>query len=515
MMQLAIACTDRIGIAQDVLDILAHQHIDLTGIEINHEQDGFFLSTKQVELTSLQAVMAEIRKVEGVNDVKTTSFLPMSQSLNELLNITENLPEPLFSMTLDYQLVMSNQAANTLFSWQQDKSKVHLNCQDYLALTAFPSSTNTCLYQNIEYKNQHFLAEIRHVQKAQLESYFLVRLLSPNHLNNCLRHSQSSPIQTQKFQIKSLKMRKLIKAVDVATRSEVPLLISGETGTGKDLLANMSHYQGPRKNQPFLVLSCATLPDNVAENELFGHAPFAFSNDDEDGKKGLLQQAHSGTLFLDEVGDMSAVLQVKLLRFLEQGKFRRVGDEKEIDVDVRIICATQHDILHKVKTGTFREDLYYRLNVLSVTIPPLRERSDDILPLAQYFIQSICTEQGKPLLTLSSECELAIQSYPWPGNVRQLKNTLLRAVSMLDHEQIETDDLALPQYQQSEQLQTLDFANFEGSLDQAMKQFESQLLTRLFPSYPSSRLLAKKLGLSHTAIANKLKEHGINKHSLS
>ncbi|OUR72960.1 hypothetical protein A9Q77_05630 [Marinomonas sp. 42_23_T18] len=514
-MQLAIACTDRIGIAQDVLDVLTHQSIDLTGIEINHEQDGFFLSTEQVELASLQIVMAEIRKVEGVNDVKTTSFLPMSHSLNELQSITDNLPEPLFSMNLNCQLMMSNQAANTLFAWQQDKSKNPLNCQDYLTLAELPSITNTCLYQNIEYKNQHFLAEIRQIQKAQLEDYFLVRLLSPNHLNNCLRHSQSSPIQTQKFQLKSLKMRKLIKAVDVATRSEVPLLISGETGTGKDLLANMSHYQGPRKTQPFLLLSCATLPDNVAENELFGHAPFAFSNDDDEGKKGLLQLAHGGTLFLDEVGDMSSVLQVKLLRFLEQGKFRRVGDEKEIEVDVRIICATQHDILHKVKTGSFREDLYYRLNVLSVTIPPLRERSEDILPMAQYFIQSICTEQGKPLLSLSSDCERAILAYPWPGNVRQLKNTLLRAVSMLDHEQIEVADLALPQYQQAEQMQSLDFANFEGSLEQAMKQFESQLLKRLFPSYPSSRLLAKKLGLSHTAIANKLKEHGINKHNLS
>lgn len=514
-MQLAIACTDRIGIAQDVLDVLAHNNIDLTGIEINHEQDGFFLSTKQVDLTSLQHVMAEIRKVEGVKDVKTTSFLPISHSLNELKSVMEHLPEPVFSMASDYRLVVSNQAANALFNWPIEQTKKPINCQSYLKLSELPSKTNVCLYQNIEIDNQALLAEIRQIKKTQLDSFYLIRLLSPKHLSNCLRHSQSNRIQAEDFQIKSLKMRKLIKAVNVATFSEVPLLISGETGTGKDLLANMSHYQGPRKAQPFLVLSCATLPDNVAENELFGHAPFAFSQEDIEGKRGLLQQAHKGTLFLDEVGDMSEVLQVKLLRFLEQGKFRRVGDEKEIEVDVRIICATQHDLFKKVQAGEFREDLYYRLNVLSVTIPPLRERSEDIPPLAQHFIQTICGEQGKPLLQLSNECQLAMQSYPWPGNVRQLKNTLLRAISMLDHEQIEVTDLALPQYQQAEQMQGINLADFEGSLEQAMKQFESQLLKNLFPSYPSSRLLAKKLGLSHTAIANKLKEHGINKHTLS
>ena len=514
-MQLAIACTDRIGIAQDVLDILAHHEIDLTGIEINHQQDGFFLSTEQVALASLQAVMAEIRKVEGINDVKTTSFLPMSHSLNALKSMTNHLPDPMFSMDAQFKLIISNQAANDLFGWQQNQTNGEVNCQTYLDIESLPDHASTCVYHNIQQQEQHFLVEIRRIKHDQKTDDFLVRLLSPNQLNNSLRQSQSSQIKSQHFLATSLKMRKLIKAIDVATRSEVPLLIGGETGTGKDLLANLSHQQGPRKEQPFLVLSCATLPDNVAENELFGHAPFAFSNEDEEGKKGLLQLAHGGTLFLDEVGDMSSMLQVKLLRFLEQGKFRRVGDEKEIEVDVRIICATQYDILQKVQAGEFREDLYYRLNVLSVTIPPLRERKDDIIPLAEHFIRLICSEQGKPPLQLSQDCEQAMLAYPWPGNVRQLKNTLLRAVSMLDHEQIESDDLALPQYQADEKMQALNLADFDGSLEQAMKQFESQLLKSLFPSYPSSRLLAKKLGLSHTAIANKLKEYGINKHSQS
>ncbi|KJZ13602.1 hypothetical protein TW85_12940 [Marinomonas sp. S3726] len=514
-MQLAISCTDRIGIAQDVLDVLAHHEIDLTGIEINHQDDGFFLSTMQVELPSLQLVMAEIRKVEGVKDVKTTSYLPMSHSLNELQNIMDQLTEPVFSMDLNFKLVMGNQAANALFNWHTEKNKQIINCQDHLTLKALPHQVNQPHFENIQIKQSAFLADVRLINKSHLDSHYLVRLYHPKQLTNLLSHSHSTPISEDNFLVNSLRMRKLLKVIDVATQSEAQLLISGETGTGKDLLANMSHKQGPRKDQAFLVLSCATLPDNVAENELFGHAPFAFSNEDSEGKKGLLQLADKGTLFLDEVGDMSAVLQVKLLRFLEQGKFRRIADEKEIEVDVRIICATQHDLFKKVESGEFREDLYYRLNVLSVTIPPLRERDNEILSLARHFIESICSEQGKPLLTLTKECESAILAYPWPGNVRQLKNTLLRAISMLDHEQIELEDLALPQYQQATQMQALELAEFEGSLEQAMKQFESQLLKSLYPSYPSSRLLAKKLGLSHTAIANKLKEHGITKGKLS
>ncbi|EAQ67445.1 transcriptional regulatory protein [Marinomonas sp. MED121] len=514
-MQLAIACTDRTGIAQDVLDILAHQDIDLTGIEINHEQGGFFLSTEQVALASMQTVMAEIRKVEGVKDVKTTSYLPMSHSLYELENITDQLNEPLFSMDLNGKRVMSNQAANTLFSWPLEKTKHKIDCLALLQLTELPSQYGHPSYQNLQFNQRPFLAEIRLIQQKQLDSHYLVRLLSPKYLSNCLHQAQSNPVNPEPLQAVSLKMRKLLKVIDVATRSEAPLLISGETGTGKDLLATMSHNQGSRKEQAFLVLSCATLPDNVAENELFGHAPFAFSNEDEEGKKGLLQLADKGTLYLDEVGDMSAILQVKLLRFLEQGKFRRVGDEKEIQVDVRIICATQHDILDKVQSGEFRQDLYYRLNVLSVNLPPLRERKEDIIPLAEHFVHTFCAEQGKPALSLSEDCCQALINYPWPGNVRQLKNVLLPSVSMAQNTLIDAKDLALPQYQPTQDVQKLNLTEFEGSLEQAMKQYECQLLKSLFPSYPSSRLLAKKLGLSHTAIANKLKEHGINKHSIS
>ena len=205
---------------------------------------------------------------------------------------------------------------------------------------------------------------------------------------------------------------------------------------------------------------------------------------------------------------MSAKLQSKLLRVIQHGSFRRVDSEQEVNVNVRIISSTNKDLLNLVSIGDFREDLYYRLNVFGLTLPALRERRSDILPLAEFFIIKAALQIGRTHLKVSDDCRDFIEHYPWPGNIRQLDNVLTRAASLLEGNEIETTHLQLPAYTREHGYLEQEF---EGTLDAAVKSFEANLLRKLYPAYPSTRQLAKKLGLSHTAIANKLREYDINK----
>jgi TyrR family helix-turn-helix protein len=248
------------------------------------------------------------------------------------------------------------------------------------------------------------------------------------------------------------------------------------------------------------------LPENLAESELFGYAPGAFTGAQRGGKPGLLELANQGTVFLDEIGEMSPYLQAKLLRFLSDGSFRRVGGEREVRVDVRILSATHRDLEKMVGEGAFREDLFYRLNVLNLEVPPLRERGQDILLLARHFMQQACAQIQRP------QCRLAPDTYPallgnrWPGNVRQLQNVIFRAAAICESNLVQADDLDIASTAVAPQ-------PLEGeivSLEAAVAGFEKALLEKLYLSHPSSRQLAARLHTSHSAIAMRLRKYGIS-----
>ena len=232
------------------------------------------------------------------------------------------------------------------------------------------------------------------------------------------------------------RMKQIIKLGQrVANNSQSTVLISGESGTGKELFANAIHYNGPRANQPLVAINCAVLSEGVLESELFGHEKGAFTGAIKQ-KKGLFELADQGTLFLDEIGEISPATQLKLLRFLEEREFQRVGGTRSIEVDVRIITATNKNLRQNVEDGKFREDLYYRLNVISLPIPPLRERQDDIPLLADYFLEKYSRLLSKNVRRLSEEARGVLLRYPWPGNVRELKNIIERIVLLSDDDVI-------------------------------------------------------------------------------
>ena len=313
---------------------------------------------------------------------------------------------------------------------------------------------------------------------------------------------------------------------------DAPLLILGETGTGKELFARASHRASTRIDQPFLALNCAAMPEGLAESELFGYAAGAFTSARRGGKPGLLELADGGTLFLDEIGELTPYLQAKLLRVLQDGRFRRVGGTDEIGVDVRIISATNRDLEAMSHDGTFREDLYFRLNVLGITLPPLRDRIEDINDLAQFFIDRTAQQTERATPHLAQDALAWLTQHTWPGNVRELENTLFRAVALLDGNTLTARDLCdaatgTAQHTSETATTNLSDANTPTTTPPhhrtdiitdalaapdfatGMTMIEREMLTRLYPDYPSSRKLAERLGVSHTSIANKLRKYGI------
>ena len=226
--------------------------------------------------------------------------------------------------------------------------------------------------------------------------------------------------------------------------------------------------------------------------------------------QGWLNTLHGGiqSVLLDEIGEMSPRMQTKLLRFLNDGTFRRVGEDHEVHVDVRVICATQKNLIELVQKGLFREDLYYRLNVLTLYLPPLRDCPQDIMPLTELFVARFADEQGIPRPKLSADLSTVLTRYSWPGNVRQLKNAVYRALTQLEGFELRPQDILLPDHDVAS-LPVGEEA-MEGSLDDITRRFERSVLTQLYRSYPSTRKLAKRLGVSHTAIANKLREYGLS-----
>jgi DNA-binding NtrC family response regulator len=238
----------------------------------------------------------------------------------------------------------------------------------------------------------------------------------------------------------SLSMRRVITAIERLAQSSASVVITGESGTGKELVAKTIHELSPRRSAPYVPVNCAAIPETLMESELLGHERGAFTGADR-RKEGCFELANTGTLLLDEITEMKAELQAKLLRVIEEQRFRRLGGTSEIPIDVRVLAASNRDIEGAVRDGRLRQDLYYRLNVFTLQLPPLRERMEDLPQLAQMFVQHYSEQNGKQVVGIDDECLDALRTHPWPGNVRQLRNVIERAVIVSDGQMIRKRDL--------------------------------------------------------------------------
>ncbi len=311
---------------------------------------------------------------------------------------------------------------------------------------------------------------------------------------------------------KSKKMQQIYSLLEKLSSSDSSVLIQGENGTGKELVAKAIHYYSPKRDNVFLAVNCSAFNDNLLDSELFGHVKGAFTGAIKD-KKGFFEQADGGTLFLDEIGDTSLTMQVKLLRVLQEGTFLPVGSTTSRKSDVRIICATNRNLKEMMEKGTFREDLYYRINVINVRLPPLRERPEDIPVLIEHFLQKRCAEAGKPIKQLGKRCLEKFLDYPWPGNVRELENEIERLVVLAGDEKMITDELLSARIlEHGERHEANTGINTQGSLKDAMEELERLMIQEGLKkcNYNRSRL-SRELGISRANLIAKIERYGLDK----
>ena len=515
-MRLEVSCEDRLGLTQELLERLVDHNIDLRGIEID-TSGIIYLNFPKLTFHDLQHLMPKIRRIAGVYDVKTIPYMPSEREHHEIKALLKALPDLIFSINSKGKIIQANETALTMLqvSVTAIKESYLDNLVKGFSFTRWlEKESPASLIQKVTFQDEEYLADImpllveENEENRDVVAGAVIILRSANSIG--VHFSTLNRINSDGFthiQTNSANMNTVLTQAKKFAVQHAPLLIMGETGTGKELVARACHDASMRSLRPFIVLNCAAIPDSAAENELFGYGPGTFSHNLE-GSRGVLELADGGTLMLDEIGDMSPHLQTKFLRILQDGVYRRVGDEQEQTINVRFICTTQKKLFDLVKSGQFREDLYYRLNVLSLTLPPLRERKEDIMLLTQQFVTKFANEMQCYRPRLARNLADYLTSYQWPGNVRQLRNTLYRAMTLLEDHELGPEQLSLPITNIALPFTT---ENVDGGLDDAVKEFERQLLTRLYPTFPSTRQLAKRLGMSHTAIANKLREYGINK----
>lgn len=293
--------------------------------------------------------------------------------------------------------------------------------------------------------------------------------------------------------------------------SQASVLISGESGTGKELIARAIHYNSRRVKGPFIKVNCAALPESLLESELFGHEKGAFTGA-QTLRQGLFERANEGTLLLDEIGEMPLVLQAKLLRILQEREFERIGGHQTIKVDIRIIAATNRDLQAMVKEGTFREDLFYRLNVIHLILPPLRDRREDISLLANHFLQKFSSENQRDIIDIDPMAMSLLTAWSWPGNIRELSNVIERAVVMNSGPIIFSEDLP-PQIRQpvcnAGEAKTAPVG--ERNLKEEIKRVEKRIIMEVLEQQEGNRTrTALMLGISRRALMYKLQEYGID-----
>jgi two-component system response regulator HydG len=302
-------------------------------------------------------------------------------------------------------------------------------------------------------------------------------------------------------------MKEIYDLLERVAETDASVLVAGESGTGKEVVARALHRRGKRKDGPFVAVNCAAVPESLLESELFGHAKGAFT-DAKTARIGLFQQAHKGTIFLDEIGDMPLSVQPKLLRAIQERVIRPVGGTQEVPFDARIITATHRDLESAIEEKRFREDLYFRINVIQVTLPPLRSRGSDVLLLAQHFVQTYATRSTKRVVGITTAAAQKLVSYSWPGNVRELQNCIERAVALTRFEELTVDDL--PEKISNFRRSHVIVAGDDPTELVPLEEVERRYILRVVELVGGNRSMASRvLGLDRKTLRRKLERYGV------
>ncbi|EPJ42979.1 MAG: hypothetical protein OFPII_44230 [Osedax symbiont Rs1] len=488
-MRFDIRSIDRIGITQEILNVFARQNQNVIRIEM-HPHHTFVQLEQQAKLSDM---ITELQDIEGVIEVVKVDLLPGERRAQHLDAVLSKLQAPIFDIDSTGRILLANSAAVALLG--KTEAETHgasltefIDCPIQSLLCEHASSVN------LSCAGLSFLAQVTpfftHYGAKKLTSGAVILLQSVSSLGQQMSAVDHNGPGTNQSLIGTCEITQtLLSTTKRFSRLDMPVLIQGETGTGKELIARILHDNGARVGKPFMAINCAAVPEHLLESELFGYASGAFSGASKSGKPGLFELADGGSIFLDEIGEMSAYLQAKLLRFLQDFSFRRIGGEKELTVNVRIISATHRNLQSMMKEKVFREDLYYRLNVLNIQVPALRQRKADIPALTKHFIMRAAEQTNRQIPILSACILDKLMDYHWPGNIRELQNILFRAVAMSDGETLELQDLST-EVETSITISSHNIAKPTETIEDwksAVNIFEKELLSTLYRNFSITR----------------------------
>lgn len=428
-------------------------------------------------------------------------------------NLLNTLPEQVFLIDSNGSIEYMNHSANQFFSQinQAEKVNFHSNFSTFLNPDDFEEKPSKI--QLVEFNNNTYSCNIAPFTGYNGDKLFWFTLSTSESTNNVSFLTKGQASIPVKIIGSSLIIKKLKEVATLIARTNATVLINGESGTGKDLVARLLHQKSPRAHKIFLPINCTTINDQLLESDLFGYEKGAFTGANCK-TKGKFEKANGGTIFLDEIGDISPRMQAVLLRVLQDGEVMRVGGTTPIKVDVRVLAATNQDLAEAVKLGTFRLDLFYRLNTFNIPIPPLRDRGDDIRELTEYLIQKYCSKFQTITRSISDSAISKLKLHYWPGNVRELDNVIQRAVLTCNSKKIERKDISfdIPPYRgTTPSLMPIIQRCARSPFKQTMENIEKAIIqTSLQQEYGNVERAAKKLQISKATLYEKMKKHTIS-----
>ncbi|MFZ5651175.1 MAG: sigma 54-interacting transcriptional regulator [Bacillota bacterium] len=526
--RLRISFEDRVGLVFDVSKVIFVWRLNIVSIEI--KEFNLYVHIEQIGSMELEKLISELYQIPGVLYVCRVPMMPSEEREKKIKAILDTVSEGILAVDVNGMITSVNPVVEKIFRY----SASELIGKNIAGVLSPEVPILQCLKDGRSYNNLEI--SISH-PKGRLNFFSTARPLKDDMGNivgavACIKdmsdvkqlvYTVTKPVMTTFDEIRgaSLTLKKAIDLARKVAKGNSTVLIRGESGTGKELFARAIHMESSRRGKPFVPINCAALPDNLLESELFGYVEGAFTGAHKRGKLGLFEFANYGTIFLDEIGELSTHLQAKLLRVLQEGRVRRIGDRVENVVNVRVIAATNRNLEEMITNGGFRDDLYYRLNVVPIYIPPLRRRKEDIPFLTEYLVEKFNRRLGKNIKRISAGAMEKLINYHWPGNVRELENVMERAMVLVQEDtEIQPEKIFFDRYYDFAEDPDINSGGTAGkpgvtgpdsglTLEAAVSHFEKQIIAQALQKYGSLRQTARFLGVSHTTIMNKIKKYGI------
>lgn len=505
---------NRVGMAYKILAALASKNMNIVSMEINPPYISVKIEWTGIEWDEFQIWIKE--EVKEILEIRELDMMDSEKVAKELQIIINSMTDGIIAVNREGNIEYYNSKASKLFDIGPKDRDENINLiipkEIYNPNIDIDDKANIEVSSLIRNRKVNLILNIKLIKNNQ--GIKIGALLIFKEMDDVRRLIQTisrpSMISFEDIIGESDILKNTISLARSVSASEANIMIFGESGTGKELFARAIHLNSTRGNGPFVAVNCSAVPDALLESEFFGYDKGAFTGASKSGKQGLFELATGGSIFLDEIGELPIHLQAKILRAIQERKIRRIGGTKEIAIDVRIISATHRNLAQMVEEKTFREDLYYRLNVIPVNIPPLRDRKEDIGILAKYFTRLIGESSGKENLTISNKALEKLQEYSWPGNVRELQNVIERAVifadGIIDVEHLMITDKLDFEVGKDDSGNNLEI-ELPVDLPEVIRQMEYKYILKAREELESSRQIAKALNISHTTVINRLREY--------